>query len=778
MTEDTRTSRIASRALRVVLMAGVYLGIVVGISLVTTPFAQALTPQDALLVQKVIAVMGGVPVVVCSGIAIWLLASWLRRRVLMLRQAENDRAALQIMTDLRGSAAARVPEFYLYLRAFETTGRLHVPWFLRMRKFSIGLNRLVTNDAESYVSSAIRRVAPLVALGRAGEAIGAGRIVTDDERWQADIRVLMDRARAILVVPSDRPGTLWEIATLQQNNLLHKVIFIMPPRSTGALDTRERWDVARQAMAAHGLEAPEYLPRGLLFVVGSDGKVSNLEPMLLPSPRQVRKSLKRLLSTNRPKSGFFNAVASADRRSRRAAMLGWVETLRQLSPYALLVVGPFLPHPDVGFNPAESWSTVIDRTMTRTAMAEDTRASALAASDRYRSLEAQVPLERRDEWRSELLIRGLPRLNSEQLRGYDVAFGEMLARVDTRTCEAIVRGDIQPDAMVNALTYIPSQHVRAFLDGGTAAILAAAEDRPLPTRDPAAVEAAAQQFFNQLGPEGQQRYQRINQSASAPSDEDRCWLTRAAYSSVATMPAPHASVWAVDLAMAALPGAEQAPSKMASRPSVESAPDSTASVHPRDRVADAVAPATPRVVDPAPPPSYSRLLDDAGAAMSGSRFNEAVDLTEQLIRLDASRHEGWSLRGVLALNVYGDLAVARESYENAISRGGRAVFRVVHDHGSGQQPCGGSLFVTPTAIEFMPIAGDHRFQWPYATIREAAVNDIYGSQFGMFHIKAQMDGNTKNFNFAMLRTSDQQLMNRRADAEMLLELVSRQRALR
>jgi tetratricopeptide (TPR) repeat protein len=177
--------------------------------------------------------------------------------------------------------------------------------------------------------------------------------------------------------------------------------------------------------------------------------------------------------------------------------------------------------------------------------------------------------------------------------------------------------------------------------------------------------------------------------------------------------------------------------------------------------------------DAAPRPSYSRLLDEATAAVGAGRFAEAGELVDQLIRLDPARSEAWSLRGAVALNVFGDVAAARESYENALSRGGRVAFRVVHDHGSGQPPCVGTLFVTPAGIDFTPTAGGHQFQGSYPTIHEAAINDIYGAQYGMFHVKAQVNDGIRNFNFVVVRSTDQKLVNRRPDAEMLLGLVNR-----
>ena len=295
MTEQGRAPRIARKVGRGLLRASFSVLLFLGFSILCTPVMHVTGSQFELPYQKFAHAMGGSSVVVIVGLALVALAAWMRRRLQKLGQAENDRVATGVLERLGANAGARVPEFYLYLRAFETTGRLNVPLFLRLRKLSIGFSSLVTNDLESYVSQAIGRVGPLVALGHPGEAIGAGRILTGEEDWKTDIGTLMKRAKGILLVPSDRPGTLWEIDTLKQEGLLGKVIFVMPPRSTGEHDTRQRWETARQTLRDRGLETPDYDERGMLFVLEADGRVSNVEPLLLTSARKVRKSLKRLL---------------------------------------------------------------------------------------------------------------------------------------------------------------------------------------------------------------------------------------------------------------------------------------------------------------------------------------------------------------------------------------------------------------------------------------------------------------------------------------------------
>jgi regulator of sirC expression with transglutaminase-like and TPR domain len=192
-------------------------------------------------------------------------------------------------------------------------------------------------------------------------------------------------------------------------------------------------------------------------------------------------------------------------------------------------------------------------------------------------------------------------------------------------------------------------------------------------------------------------------------------------------------------------------------------------------------PSTGGTTNSPPPPAggYARLLDDAVAAMRAQRTAEAGELVDQMIRLDASRSEGWSLRGSLAMNAFDNLPTAYEAYENALARGGAIYFRLAHDHGMDQQPCTGMLTITSTSASYAGDTGGHRFNWPYATIQEAAINDFYGSALGMFHIKSQAQGSRSvTYNFVAIRLWDQQIVNRRPDAEMLLGFINRQRTLR
>ena len=173
-----------------------------------------------------------------------------------------------------------------------------------------------------------------------------------------------------------------------------------------------------------------------------------------------------------------------------------------------------------------------------------------------------------------------------------------------------------------------------------------------------------------------------------------------------------------------------------------------------------------------------QILADVDAVLADmlEQRAEAGELIDQLIQNDPARSEGWALRGAMAMTVYNNLPAAYESYQMALARGGAVAFRLLHDHGPDQTPCGGTLTISAQSVLFDGGGAGHRFQWPLAAIREAAINDFYGSNFGMFHIKAQTPDGSKNFNFAVVRPNDVQLVNRRADADMLLRLMNQRRS--
>jgi hypothetical protein len=547
---DGRRSRIKRWMIHNRLGLGSGLALLVSSFLGSALFAHVLEssrPGISLVMQKLVHAVGGRGWDAAIAIAMLLASQWLRGKQIRVRQNDYNSTAQHILSDLRADPAARVPDFYLYLRAFETTGKLQVPLYLRVRRKCVWVaQQLVTDDLESYVSLATGSRAPLVALGRPGEAIGAGRILTDDASWKGDVVTLMQRAKGILLVPSDRDGTVWEMDTLRLEGLFSKVVFVMPPLSKGEYDTCERWNAAKRAMDTLGLEAPEHQDRGLLFRVGSDGKLVNAEPLMLSSPRKIHKALDHIFKTKQGKR-IYKAIVRADKRASRAAFWGWLENARQLSVFPLVVLAILMPTPNVGFDPNESWKTVFQRFMTASDIAEYDDSYLLAQSAKYQTLKASVNPENISQLNQALLLRGLRRIKGEDLRAYYGAQGEMMARVNQKTCASIASGEVQPDTMKIAFTYIPSEHVYDFLHASTTAIVAGAEDAPAATPDKSAEAEAWQQFAASLNEKDSHRYQQLDERGTLTTD-DKCWLLRTMWEAAGTLPDPQGTLWARTLA--------------------------------------------------------------------------------------------------------------------------------------------------------------------------------------------------------------------------------------
>ncbi len=214
---------------------------------------------------------------VCAGAA----ARTLSRRHKKREQAKRDARAAGIMKGLREET---VPDFALYLRAFETTAKM--PY--EAENFGPALDGRVGEDAEldfeTAIAEAVESAAPLVALGQPGEHIGAGRILTTDDQWQADLALLAGKALVLFMLPSLRPGTLWEIDRVIAERWLEKTIWLQPPMRRGwlrklggdELDWAAVWNPIAAHMRARGIEFPDYDPKGCIFTIDSGKRLKCL----------------------------------------------------------------------------------------------------------------------------------------------------------------------------------------------------------------------------------------------------------------------------------------------------------------------------------------------------------------------------------------------------------------------------------------------------------------------------------------------------------------------
>ncbi len=193
---------------------------------------------------------------------------------LVFRQRARDAFAAKIFEQLRSGKQAEA--FSLFLRPFNFTGQAAsgdlIAGALQQRAGSA--SRYLSNvafDLEAPLSKATAKMAPLVCLGRPLDHVGAGRILVPDENWKEAIHQLIEHARCVFIIPSTRPGTLWEIDRLVESGVIRKCVFIDLPDSkvAGELFRQEQeWPDIRTSLQASGYELPDNSRKGSIFAFG------------------------------------------------------------------------------------------------------------------------------------------------------------------------------------------------------------------------------------------------------------------------------------------------------------------------------------------------------------------------------------------------------------------------------------------------------------------------------------------------------------------------------
>jgi len=216
------------------------------------------------LAQLVLYISTGVLV----GVWYLLYGAFKRRTQLAL----NDKAAL---------LATSADPFVLYLRPFVTSGRLLVRNSLPNFADRLLLGRWW--DLELALALALEDMMPMVAIGETRHTFGAAKIRVPDSTWKERFLELARSAKLIVMVPSERPGTIWEIESIQYDAALRsKSLFVMPPAQTTLrrLLSPHRWfseaRIWRRASTylkdKHGITLPHYDRRGGFFALGAKGE--------------------------------------------------------------------------------------------------------------------------------------------------------------------------------------------------------------------------------------------------------------------------------------------------------------------------------------------------------------------------------------------------------------------------------------------------------------------------------------------------------------------------
>jgi hypothetical protein len=231
-------------------------------------------------------------------------------------QGDRDRRTAALFERLKNDNAPKHPRerIILYLRPFTVTGQIKLDegeflnavdgtairdehnletkqWArttLPLLGFHIGVQESVSlfeqnSEIETHLEQALRGAGHFIALGRPGEALGAGRLSTAETEWKDSATLLINAATLCIIIPSAHPGTQWEIRHIVQSGHLEKSCILMPP-AVGQNSYAREWNAARAALADI-LPLPEYQANGAIFrcSANTDG-TSSQPPAMPPTP--------------------------------------------------------------------------------------------------------------------------------------------------------------------------------------------------------------------------------------------------------------------------------------------------------------------------------------------------------------------------------------------------------------------------------------------------------------------------------------------------------------
>jgi len=208
----------------------------------------------------------------------WAPSRRVMRRLALSRQRLADNTARDILGQLHAGTAT--PTFSLYLRAFMTTDQYRSLDYTKMKKAAArdaALSLVPFNDVakvlltlreadgskdleparelELALAKSVQRFGPLICLGLPLEHRGAGRAQVSDDAWQEAVRLMCAKADIIILAPSERPGTRWEVDYVLENGLIDRCVVINLPDREKLLrnaDKRAEWEGIREKFLRHG----------------------------------------------------------------------------------------------------------------------------------------------------------------------------------------------------------------------------------------------------------------------------------------------------------------------------------------------------------------------------------------------------------------------------------------------------------------------------------------------------------------------------------------------
>jgi len=218
-------------------------------------------------------------------------------------QSKNNRRAL--------AALEKNIDFSLYLRPFDTEDSIVYDNATVVDKiFAFVPGNALNEDAvdfEFYLSSSLENECALYAIGSPTNSMGAAKVFVPDDGWNDTFCDLAKRAKVIFVLPFYTLSTAYEIRWLKENNVLKKVIFIMPddvPVGVVGEDFDEKnifdvdwvsdkWEKGRKKYAKCGINLPEFCGDGVLFQLDVNGDYKFISIL---GKSEIRKALRFVLN--------------------------------------------------------------------------------------------------------------------------------------------------------------------------------------------------------------------------------------------------------------------------------------------------------------------------------------------------------------------------------------------------------------------------------------------------------------------------------------------------
>lgn len=222
-----------------------------------------------------------------------------------LKHGDQIRARLAQLTLEQAYESAKNGDLVnntLYLRPFASTDQFRIRNPVQK---TIGTPEFYEHDfyidVERLFAEALSGSLPLVALGLPGEHFGAGRILTDDKQWKEHVRQLTSAVPVIVILPSHREGTQWEIDHIISHNYMHKTIWLMPPTSVkNRSDAAEYWGAAQsRTLVNSSLNLPGYSESGALFMFDSDLEIAQFECLVALSTSDLAETIGRFVEIAR-----------------------------------------------------------------------------------------------------------------------------------------------------------------------------------------------------------------------------------------------------------------------------------------------------------------------------------------------------------------------------------------------------------------------------------------------------------------------------------------------